>query len=256
MTATYFILQPDGTEAGPVPQTQILEYLQLGQLGRQSLVRRADLAEFFALGTYPEFAPTPVPVPRASAIQRPSGIRRPAPSSVTRQHHRMGPSETPIEGQGTMWTVLVLLVVALGWGAKVGWDNWQVSAAAKQQAAAEQWRSENLPTYEVASVESKLTEFASDTERELLISGEVQEKERRVHPEYGRAERQEVFVRLALRMDPLGEIPSVRFPVERVKIRDGKGSITVTKYIPMNVAATMLADPGRIKVDARIQYEK
>lgn len=181
---------------------------------------------------------------------------RPSPSSITR-HHRTGlDAQAPIEGQGVLWTVLVVFSVVLVWCAKVGWDRWQESAASSQVAQAARWRSENLPSYEVAEVQSKLTETVSDTERELIITGEVREKEKKEHPEYGRAERQEVYVRLALKMESLGEIPSVRFPLEKVLVRDGKGSIHVTKNIPLNVAATMIADPGKIKVDARIQYEK
>jgi hypothetical protein len=77
MKALYYTMAADGSQAGPFSHEQMVLALQQGKIRRESLVRRADLAEFFAMESYPEFTQA-VPVravPRVAA----AGVR---PKSV------------------------------------------------------------------------------------------------------------------------------------------------------------------------------
>jgi|GEM_PF-5834552 len=247
MTATYYILQPDGTQMGPVPQAQVLAYLRTGALRRENLLRRADLGEFFAVESYPEFAQVtttaaPVAVPRGPA------------SSVVRP--RAATAKPPAEGRLMLWIMLLILLAILGWGAKAGWDKWQESSAEQKEAAAAKWRSENPPDYQVVNLRWHFNEFLSERGKGLVVEGDVVEKEPKIHPEYGRASRSEVYVRLALRTDLLGEIHTVTMKQETVPIRNGKGDLTAEREIPWEQIKDLIPILKDIKVTAQVRYEK
>lgn len=252
MTATYYILQPDGTQTGPVPQAQVMAYYRSGMLRRESLVRRADLAEFFAVESYPEFAQLLVAATPVAAT--PIAVPRGPASSVARP--RAGQTKPPAEGRLMLWIMLLILLAILGWGAKAGWDKWQESAAEQKEAAAAKWRSENPPDYQVTNLRWHFNEFGSERGRRIMVEGDVVEKEPKIHPEYGRASRAEVYVRLALRTDLTGEIHTVNFKQETVVIRNGKGDLTVEKEIPWEQIADFIPILKDIKVTAQVRYEK
>jgi hypothetical protein len=252
MNAMYFILQADGSHAGPVPQSQVVVYLHQGVLRPESLVRRADLAEFFAVESYPEFTqvvstPVAVPPPRPSAVARFG--KPPAPKLAT-------PKPAPPTGGRTLiWCMIVVWVILLGWGAKAGWDYWQENSAKKQQAEAKAWIDANPPEYQVTKTTMDRGK-GQGAEYGLIIHVLVEEKAPKIHPVHGRAERSEVYARLRLVLEGRGPVDWVLFDLEPVRIRDGKGDLTVIKSVSEEAFLKMLAMWKELRIEAEIQNTK
>jgi hypothetical protein len=243
MNASYFIMQPDGSQSGPMPHAQVVAYLQQGLLRRESLVRRADLAEFFAVDSYPEFAAAAEPQPRPSVIARGAKAGAVKPAASRR------------EGRLLIWCIVIVWAALLAWGGKVGWEKWQESRVEKARMAAEKWKKENLPEYKVTRVE-KGFEFLDQTGGKIYVEGTVEEKETKRHPEYGRAERPEVYVRAMLLNESGQRMGSVIFDPGVTLIREGKGGFTIRKAVSPEVALELLTNWKTIQVEALVSYEK
>lgn len=256
MNALYYIMEADGSQAGPYTHAQVVASLQQGGLRRESLIRRADLAEFFAIDSYPEFtqvAVTPVraPVPVARAPVPRAAVAAAKPKAVA--------TVKPPMTAGTklfVWGMVLLWVVLIGWGVSAGWKKWQEGSEDEKRAEAEKWKKENLPAFTVTRLTKKFGKGWPDGSVEIVVEGEVEEKEAKRHPVYGRAERSEVWVRLAFSTELTGEIGSVQIEPQWVRVKDGKGSFLTIHIAQGDVIEQLARIWDRVKVEGRIKYEK
>ena len=252
MNAFYYTMSADGSEAGPFSHAQMVTALHQGVIRRESLVRRADLAEFFAVDSYPEFtqvATAPVrAVPRvavavAAAAARPKAVAAAKPA---------------MEGgtKAFIWAMVLLWGGLFVWGSVWAWGKWQQSSEEKARAVAEKWRMDNLPEFRAVNLKKRVEKILTDRSVEIAVDGEMEETESKRHPEFGRAERSEVWVRLAFSTDLQGEIGLVNFEPQWVRVRDGKGSFTTYQVVEGEPALRLVTLWDKLKVEGRIKYEK
>lgn len=247
MNALYYTLAADGSQAGPFSHAQMVAAFQKGEVRRESLVRRADLAEFFAMNSYPEF--TQVVAARVQAVPRGAVAGRPK---------AMAPAKTNLTGgtKAFVWAMVLFFGALLAWGGVWAWGEWRESSAGKQRAEAEKWKSENLPEFRVVNLRKRVEKLFRDGGAEIAVDGEVEEKGAMRHPVFGRAERSELYVRLAFATEFQGEINLVQFEPQWVRVREGKGSFTLNKTVEPGAMLRLLPMWEKIKVEGRIKYEK
>ena len=155
-----------------------------------------------------------------------------------------------------VWGFVALWVVLLGWGAKWAFGKWQESSAESARAEAEKWKGENLPMFRVVSMKKRVDRVFTNGEVEIALEGEVEERDSKRHPVYGRAERSEVWVRPLFTTELRGDIGLVPFEPQWVRVREGKGFFTLHKVVEPEVALKLLALWEKITVEGKIQYEK
>ncbi len=248
MNAFYYTMSADGSEAGPFSHAQMVMALHQGVIQRESLVRRADLAECFAVDSYPEFTQV-ANAPGHGAPRVAAGAARPKAVAA---------AKVPMEG-GTklfIWAMVLLWGGLIAWGGAWAWGKWQEGSEEKARAVAEKWRMDNLPEFRAVNLKKRLEKILTERAVEIAVDGEVEEKESKRHPEYGRAERSEVWVRLAFSTDLQGEVGLVNFEPQWVRVRDGKGSFTTHQVVEGESALRLVTLWDKLKVEGRIKYEK
>ena len=136
------MLAADGSQTGPHTFAQVVQALNQGTLRRESLVRRADLAEFFAVDSYPEFSH----IGAAQSMAAPRVVK-PKAAAVAK----------PIDGgtKAFVWGMVLVWVVLIGLGAKWAFGMWQESSAEKARVEAEKWKSSNLPEHRIVSMKKR-----------------------------------------------------------------------------------------------------